>query len=83
MLLLYIRYAVPNEIKEMEKKPKPKSVDEEAAKFLEKYVNRNPVVTDLPEEAEVEDESKKTEKDDEEDEYGNPKDPRKDVLLSV
>ena len=67
----------------MEKKPKPKSVDEEAAKFLEKYVNRNPVVTDLPEETEVGDESKKTEKDDEEDEYGNPKDPRKDVLLSV
>ena len=66
----------------MEKKSKPKSVDEEAAKFLEKYVHRNPVVTDLPEETETGDETKKTERDDEEDEYGNPKDPRKDVFFS-
>ena len=65
----------------MEKKSKPKSVDEEAAKFLEKYVHRNPVVTDLPEETEMGDETKKTERDDEEDEYGNPKDPRKDVYF--
>ena len=79
---LNIRYAVPKEIKELEKKPKPKGVDEEAAKFLEKYVNRNPIVTEMPEEADAGDESKKDTKDDDVDEYGNPKDPQKGVFPS-
>lgn len=79
--LFIFRYAVPHEIKEMEKKLKPKSVDEEAAKFLEKYVNRNPIVTDLPEDSETREEGKKSVIDGEEDEYGNPKDPQKGVVL--
>ena len=67
----YTRYAVPNEIKELDKQRRPQRFDEEATKFMAKYVNKKPIVTDIPEEPAKNESS--------EDEQGHAKDPRKDV----
>ena len=66
-------YAVPNEIKELDKQRRPQRFDEEATKFMAKYVNKKPVVTDIPEEPAKNESS--------EDEQGHAKDPRKDVSV--
>ena len=71
---LSTRYAVPNEIKELDKQRRPQRFDEEATKFMAKYVNKKPVVTDIPEEPAKNESS--------EDEQGHAKDPRKDVGVS-
>ena len=70
---LSTRYAVPNEIKELDKQRRPQRFDEEATKFMAKYVNKKPVVTDIPEEPAKNESS--------EDEQGHAKDPRKDVRV--
>ena len=68
------RYAVPTEIKEMERKQKEQQEDADVIKFKQKYMNPNNVVTEVPVE--------KEESSDSEDETGQAKDPRKNVGLS-
>ena len=54
------RYAVPSEVKELEKKERAKQEDEEAIRFKQKYMNR--VVTDVP--TEVQEDSSENEQPD-------------------
>ena len=67
------RYAVPTEVKEMERKRREQKEDEDVVKFKQKYMNPNHVVTEVPSEKEESSES--------EDETGQAKDPRKNVGL--
>ena len=56
------RYAVPSEVKELEKKERAKQEDEEAIRFKQKYMNPNRVVTDIP--TEVQEDSSENEQPD-------------------
>ena len=74
MKILRIRYAVPTEIQEIDKKQKRQNVDEEVLRFQARYLNPQKVVSELPPSALEEEKEESSE-----DEQGRPKDPRKNV----
>ena len=76
MEFMRIRYAVPTEIQEIDKKQKRQNVDEEVLRFQARYLNPQKVVSELPPSALEEEEESS------EDEQGRPKDPRKNVCCS-
>lgn len=64
------RYAVPSEVKELEKKERPHQEDEEAIRFKQKYMNPNRVVTDVP--IETQEDSSESEIPDQQKDVGSP-----------